>query len=90
MYQGRDYDRPEIVIFINHLSSILTSCPFTGQVFSFVFNSCIWFSLLTSLQTTSRKLLARVTAKESMRKDVTTKKQELWNKALVNLKLFVL
>ena len=33
MYQGRDYDRPEIVIFINHLSSILTSCPFTGQVY---------------------------------------------------------
>ena len=33
MYQGGDYDRPEIVIFINHLSSILTSCPFTGQVY---------------------------------------------------------
>ena len=64
--------------------------PFYRTSIFIVFNSCIQISSFTSLQTTSRKLLARVTAKESMRKDVTTKKQELWNKALVNLKLFVL
>ena len=55
-----------------------------------MFNSLHLISLFTSFQTTSRKLLARVTIKESWRKDVKTKKQELWNKALVNLKLLVL
>ena len=64
--------------------------PFYRTSIFIVFNSCIQISSFTSLQTTSRKLLARVTTKESWRKDVTTKKQELWNKALVNLKLFVL
>ena len=47
-------------------------------------------SLLTSFQTILRKLLARVTKKESWRRHVKTKKQELWNKTLVNLKLLVL
>ena len=64
--------------------------PFYRTSIFIVFNSCIQISSFTSLQTTSRKLLARVTTKESWRKDVTTKKQEPQNETLVNLKLLEL